>query len=100
MNESESQAYCPYCRKGYTCIKFATPECPFMNDGKLYSECEAFKPAIVMEKIDDREVFAVAITRKEFLMLPMETRRRILERQAAAFLRGDQVNHSIGGEDE
>ena len=59
-----------------------------MNDGKSYSECNAFKPAFVAEKVDDKEVFAIAVTRKEFLMLPMETRRRILERQAAAFLRG------------
>ena len=86
MSESESQAYC---RKGYTCIKFATSKCLFMNDGKIYSECDAFEPAIVMDKVDDKEVFAVAITRKEFLMFPMETRRRILERQAAAFLRGE-----------
>ena len=42
---------------------------------------------ILREKVDDHEVFAVAITRKEFLLLPMETRRRILERQAIAFLR-------------
>ena len=84
MSESESQAYC---RKGFTCIKFATAECPFMNDGKTHAECDAFKPAFVVENGDDKEVFAVAITRKEFLMLPMETRRRILERQVAAFLR-------------
>uniref|UniRef100_A0A6H2A2A5 Uncharacterized protein n=1 Tax=viral metagenome TaxID=1070528 RepID=A0A6H2A2A5_9ZZZZ len=84
MSESQS-----YCLKGYTCINFAKPECPFKNEGKIFSECESFKPAIVMNKVDNKEVFAVAITRKEFLLLPMETRRRILERQAAAFLRGD-----------
>ena len=39
---------------------------------------------ILREKVDDHEVFAVAITRKEFLLLPMETRRRILERQGGA----------------
>ena len=84
MSESESQTYC---QKGYTCRKFATAECPFISDGKVYAGCEAFESAFVMEKVDDKEVFAVAITRKEFLMLPVETRRRILERQATAFLR-------------
>ena len=52
MSEAESQAYC---RKGWTCLKFATSECPFMNDGKLYLECDAFKPAIVVEKVNGTE---------------------------------------------
>jgi len=66
-------------------MKFTTLEYPFMNDGELYSECEAFTPTFVVGKDEEKEVFAVAITRKEFLCLPMETRRRILERQAIAF---------------
>jgi len=83
MSESESQSYC---QKGFTCINFNQPECPFKNEGKIFFKCEVFKPAFIVEKDNEKEVFAIAITRREFLMLPMETRRRILERQAAAFL--------------
>ncbi len=83
MSTSDSQSYC---LRGFTCKNYGLPSCSFKDDGRTFSTCEAFKPAFIAEKLDDKELFAVTITRREFLLLPIETRRRILLRQVESFL--------------
>ena len=72
---SDSQAYC---LSYFTCRKFGTTECPFKGDSKAYEGCGAFEYKYYQPEMDK---FSVSLTRKEFLLLPIETRRRILREQ-------------------
>jgi hypothetical protein len=48
IEQSGSQSYC---LKGFTCIKFSKPECPFLSDGRKFSDCDAFQSANEQEEI-------------------------------------------------